>query len=140
VEQLADLARKAREDHQRLWALRAMIRVIALPGSMPDDHKLALLRRAMGMATRDEERSFALERAGAIRTVDALRFVAGHLDYPHLSPAACRAVVELAHHKDLRNPNPDAFASALRKVIATTSDTALAERAKRYLQELDAAR
>ncbi len=136
VGQLADLAQNARENHQRIWALRAMIRVSALPGTLPDDRKLALLRRAMEMAARDDERSLAIQRAGAIRTVESLRFAAAYLDHASLAPAACRAVVELAHHKELRDPNRDAFVPALRKVIAVSSDAGVVDRAKRYLQEL----
>jgi HEAT repeat protein len=136
VELLADLAGTARENHQRIWALRAMIRVSALPGLLADDRKLTLLRSAMKMATRDDERSLALQRAAAIRTVDALHFVASYLDHPRLAPDAARAVVELAHHKELRDPNREAFLPALKKVLASTSDAGLKDRAHRYLEEL----
>jgi HEAT repeat protein len=136
VEQLADLARTARENHQRIWALRAMIRVSTLPSPLPDDRKLALLRRAMDMATRDDERSLALQRAGAIRTVAALQFAAAYLDHPRLAPDACRTVVELAHHKELRDANRAEFGPALKRVIAIASDPHLQDRAKRYLEEL----
>jgi HEAT repeat protein len=136
VELLADLARTARENHQRIWALRAMIRVSALPGPLADDRKLTLLRRAMQMATRDDERALAVQRAAAIRTLDALQFVAPYLDHPRLAPDASRAVVELAHHKELRDPNREAFIPALKKVLAIASDAELKDRARRYLEEL----
>ncbi len=136
IEQLAGLAQNAREHHQRLWALRAMIRVSTLPGPLPDDRKLALLRQAMDMATRDEERALALQRAGAVRTVDSLHFVAGYLDHPALAPHACAAVVELAHHQELRGSAPGAFASALRKVLGAGSDAGVSDRARRYLEAL----
>jgi hypothetical protein len=136
VEQLLDLARSARENHQRIWALRALIRVSALPGEVSDDRKLAWLKQAMEMATRDDERSLALQRAGAIRTADSLRFAVSYLDHPSLSPDACRAVVDLAHYKELRDPNRDAFAAALKRVLALTSDQGLKDRAERYLADL----
>ena len=139
VEQLAELARKARESRQRIWTLRAMIRVSALPGPLPDDERLTLLKRAMEMAARDDERALALQRASAIRTVDALAFVVPYLEHSSLSPDACRAVVELAHHKELRDPHRNAFTPALRKVIAVTPDTELKDRANRCLEELGAA-
>jgi hypothetical protein len=130
------LARTARENHQRIWALRAMIRVSALPGGLPDDRKLALLKQAMEMAARDDERSLALQRAGAIRTADSLQFAVSYLDHPSLSPDACRAIVELAHYKELRDPNREAFAAALKRVLALTSDQGLKDRAERYLADL----
>jgi HEAT repeat protein len=136
VEQLAELARTARENHQRIWALRAMIRVSALPGGLPDDRKLALLKQAMEMAARDDERSLALQRAGAVRTADSLQFAVSYLDHPGMSPDACRAVVELAHYKELRDPNRDAFVAALKRVLALTSDQGLKDRAERYLADL----
>jgi hypothetical protein len=88
----------------------------------------------MPLAARDEDRALILERAGAVRIVDSLRFVAPCMDQPSLCEAACHAVVELAHHRGLRDPNKKEFEDALHKVLKTSKDAATQERAKRYLQ------
>jgi HEAT repeat protein len=136
IEQLADLAQTARQNHQRIWALRAMIRVSVLPGDLSDDRKLQWLRQAMEMAARDEERSLAVQRAGAIRTLPAFQFAASYLDHPKLAQDASKAIVELAHHQALRDADRDGFTSALKQVIAVTSDNEVRQRALRYLESL----
>jgi hypothetical protein len=134
AEQLLKLAKEAGESRHRIWALRAFVRVVSLPGDTPDDKRLAALKQAMPLAARDEDRALILERAGAVRIVDSLRFVAPYMDQPSLCEAACHAVVELAHHRGLRDPNKKEFEDALQKALKTSKDAATQERAKRYLQ------
>jgi hypothetical protein len=45
---------------------------------------------------------------------------------------ASESVVELAHHRNLRQPNKAEFDKALDKVIATSKDAVVVERANRY--------
>ncbi len=134
ADELLRIAKSAARDTHRQWALRAFVRVIALPSETPAAAKLALLKQALPMAARDEERGLILERAAAVRTLETLRFVTPYLDQTALAQAACKTVVELAHHKDLREPNKAEFTPALEKVIAVCKDQQLVDRAKRYLQ------
>ena len=134
ADELLRIAKSAAQDTHRQWALRAFVRVIALPSETPPAAKLALLKQAMPMAARDEDRALILERAAAVRTLETLRFVAPYLDQPALAQAACKTIVELAHHKDLREPNKAEFNPALEKVIAICKDRQLVDRAKRYRQ------
>ena len=134
ADELLRIAKSAAQDTHRQWALRAFVRVIALPSETPPAAKLALLKQAMPMAARDEDRTLILERAAAVRTLETLRFVAPYLDQPALAQAACKTIVELAHHKDLREPNKAEFNPALEKVIAVCKDRQLVDRAKRYRQ------
>ena len=83
-EQLLKLAKEAGEARHRVWALRAFVRVVSLPGDTPDAGRLAALKQAMPLATRDEDRGLILQCAGAVRIVDSLRFVAPYLDQPAL--------------------------------------------------------
>jgi HEAT repeat protein len=133
-EQLLKLAKEAPEARHRIWALRALVRVVSLPGDTPDDKRLAALKQVMPLAARDEDRALVLERAAAVRIVDSLRFVAPYMDQPALGEAACKAVVELARHRGLRDPNKQEFDAALEKVLKTSKDAGTLERAKRYLQ------
>ncbi len=134
ADELLALAESAPQPSHRLWSLRALIRVITLPAGRPREEKLAMLQRAMELATRDEERGLALERAAAVRTVETLRFVVPYFDQPALAQAASKTVVELAHHTDLREPNRAEFIAALEKVIAVCKDQQLVDRAERYRQ------
>jgi hypothetical protein len=84
------------------------------------------------MCADDRERNQLLERAKAVRTVETLRFVAPLMDRAPLSQQACATVVELAHHSGLRELHNAEFHRALDKVIATSQDATVIDRAQRY--------
>ena len=129
---LLKLAESAKDQSQRVRALRAFVRVGSLRDDRPNEERLGLLKRAMPLAGRNEDRAWILERAAAIRSVDTLRFVVGYLDNPELAQQACRTIVELAHHRDLREPNKAEFTKALDRVIQVAKDNGLVQRAKNY--------
>jgi hypothetical protein len=76
-----------------------------------------------------------LTRATTARDVETLRWVAAHLSHPTLGQAACRAVVELAHHRELVKGHRAEFMAALEKVIRTANDATLVDRARLYMQQ-----
>jgi hypothetical protein len=94
--------------------------------------KLALLQKAMGMSIRYVDRNYALQRASAIRIPETLRWVLPFVDDPHYSDQACKTIVELAHIRDLRDENKEEFHAALDKVMATSKDATVIDRARRY--------
>jgi HEAT repeat protein len=140
ADELLKLAQTAKEENHRLWALRAFIRVASLPdpkgAATTDAQKLARLQQAMALASHDEERGFVLQRAAAVRTPATLRFVLPYLDQPPLAEQAAQAVVELAHHRELRDPNKAEFKPALEKVLKISKDPGTLELARRYLQAI----
>jgi hypothetical protein len=140
ADDLLRLAQTAQQENHRLWALRAFIRVAALPDpkgtATPDAQKLARLQQAIALASRDEERGLVLERAAAVRTLATLRFVLPYLDQPPLAEQAAKAVVELAHHRELRDPNKEQFKPALEKVLKISKDPDTLDLARRYLQAM----
>jgi hypothetical protein len=93
---------------------------------------LSVMKKAMPLATRDDERRAILEGLGNIRHIETLRFVLTYLDQPALEQAACRGVIDLAHSKPLREPNKAEFESALDRIIVLCKDRGLVERAKQY--------
>jgi hypothetical protein len=107
-------------------------RVAVLRDSRSDAERLGLLKKIMTLATRDDERNLVLDRAKAVRTMDSLRFVLSYMDRPELAQRACATVVELAHYRELRDPNKADFDKALDKVIGICTDAGLVDRAKRY--------
>lgn len=132
-DRLLDLLARATDPEERELLLGTLIRIAPLPDNkLKDDEKLALLKQTMGLCRRAEDKARVLERANAIRTIETFRFVSAYLDDPVLAEPACRSVVELAHHQKLRDAHKAEFTAALDKVLRTTKDEELLERAARY--------
>ncbi len=130
---LLSLAQNASEPAQQVMAMRAYIRVISLPDQRPDTETLALLQQAMKLAEGDAEKKLIVTRAGAVRTIETLRWLVSLLDDRKFTHEASTAIVDLAHNRPLRIPNRQEFTSALKKVIATSKSRGLVDRAKQYL-------
>jgi HEAT repeat protein len=132
-DRLLGLIGSATDEEERQLLLAALIRIAPLPDNkLKDPQKLELLKQTMALCRRTEDKARVLERANAIRTIDAFRFVVPYLDDPALAEPACLSVVELAHHQKLRDANKDEFTKALDKVLVTTKNEELVERATRY--------
>jgi len=129
---LIELVKTDPHPPHRIMALRALIRVAPLPDQRSATERLNLLKQAMAMATRDEERNLALRRAAAVRIPETLRFVVPYMRQPAYAQQACQTVVELAHHRELRTPNKTEFDAALDTVMQTSKDPTVVERARRY--------
>ena len=113
----------------------ALIRVVPLPDGRPDQERLAVLKQVMELRLTDQQRAAIIKRARAIRSLDTFRFVAPYMDDPKFAQFACETVVELAHHKELRQPNKAEFNKALDKVILLSKDPEVILRAKHYLKD-----
>jgi HEAT repeat protein len=129
---LVELALTAKNPADRKLVVDALIRVAPLPDKRSDAQRLAMLERAMELASSVEQKNLILKRAPAIRSLETLRFVAPYMDQPEFSQAACKAAVGLAHHKALRQPNKAEFNKVLDKVIALSKDSKLIDEAKAY--------
>jgi HEAT repeat protein len=116
----------------RSLLLNALIRVAPLPDGRSLEARLELLQTATKLCTQDSERILILKRAPAIRSVETLRFVMKFFDQPALAAQAHEAVVELAHHRSLREPNQAEFVAALDQVLAASKDDVVLDRAQRY--------
>lgn len=130
--QLIELAQSESRRGNRIASLRALIRVAPLPDGRSDLEKLDLLKKALKMCSRDQERKLVLRRAGAVRLPETLQFLVPYLDQPAFARDACQSIVELAHHRSLREPNKTAFHQALEKVKQISTDEVVVERANRY--------
>jgi len=133
ADRLFELLAAAQTPAERDTILAALIRIAPVPeNKLNDKQKIELVQKILPLCQKDEERAKLVERVNAIRTVEAFRFVLPFLDDPKLSEPACKSVVELAHHQKLRDAHKDDFTKALDKVIATTKNPELVERATRY--------
>ncbi|MFP6694424.1 MAG: hypothetical protein VB875_15485, partial [Pirellulales bacterium] len=63
---------------------------------------------------------------------DTLDFIMSFVDDPKFTEQACYSVVELAHHRSLREPHKAEFHKALDKVIKLSKDATVIDRAERY--------
>ncbi len=118
----------------RTVLVNALIRIAPLPDKRSDAARLAMLKQAMELAQSNEQKAMVLKRAPAIRSLETLRFVAPYMDQPQFAQLACKSVVELAHHKDLRQPNKNEFDKALNRVLALSKDPEVILRANHYLK------
>ena len=104
-------------------------------------------RRAVGAAQAGDGTCSARRGAGlhptAVRRredgANSLRFILPYVDRPALAEPACEAVAELAHHRELRDPNKAEFQAALEKVQRTSKDRLILESVKRSLDEMPSA-
>lgn len=130
---LLELAGKSKDPAERDLLVGALIRIAPLPDNKLDNsQKLDLVKKTMSLCQNDEERVRLLDRVNAIRTMEAFRYLTGFLDTPTLAEPACRSVVELAHHRQLRDAHKDEVVNALDKVIGTSKNAELVARAQAY--------
>ena len=66
--------------------------------------------------------------------METLRWLVRLLDNETVAQEACRSIVDLAHHRYLRNPNRDEFVKALKRVIEVSKDASTVSRAKGYIE------
>ena len=135
AQRLIELATVAKDPADHKMLVEALIRVAPLRDKRPDKVRLAMLTKAMELASDDQEKSLVLKRAAAIYSLDTLRFVAPYMDEPQFTQTACKTVVELAHHKELRQPNKAEFNKALDKVLTLSNDPEVILRANHYLKD-----
>ncbi|MCA9215649.1 MAG: HEAT repeat domain-containing protein [Planctomycetales bacterium] len=132
ADRLIEIAKQDKhKDHQRI-ARMALLRIAPLPDGRTDQEKLELLQKGMELAASTSEKTYALKRAAAIRLIETLRWVEPYLDDEHYSQQACATIVELAHHRQLRDDNKPEFHAALDRVIELSKDKVVVDRANRY--------
>jgi hypothetical protein len=132
---LLDLLGATGDEGERRLLLGGLIRIAPLPtNGLDNEEKLALVTKTLPLCTADDERGRLLERAAAIRTVETLRFILPQLEQPEVAESAAKGVVELAHHRSLRDAHKPEFAAALARVLEVSQDPVTRDRAERYLQ------
>lgn len=137
-EDLLKLMQGEKDEKDRLRALQALVRVnTTQPSDRPSEAKVAsfnALKKAMELANRVEERRLILDGIGFIRVIETYRYVLPYLDDKEVQQSACRALVELAHSRPLREPLQAEFNKTLDRVIAVCKDKGLIDRARSYKQ------
>ena len=97
-----------------------------------DKQRLDRMKDAMKAAKTPEEQTLVINRTRTSYDVEAVRFMLPYLDQPNFAQSACETIVEIAHHREVRDPNKAEFDKILDKVIEVTKDPVVVDRAQRY--------
>jgi hypothetical protein len=129
---LLEITKQATDAAERNQAFRAFVKISSTRDNCSDRQRLNRMKLAMKIAKTPEEESFVVNRCRTAYDVETLRFVLPYIDRPQFAQLACETTVELAHHRELRDPNKAEFDKALDKVMATSKDPVVVDRAGRY--------
>ncbi len=116
-------------------ALSSLIRIAPMTDGRPDDVRLAATKKVMDLCKTEDDQNKLLRRIQNIRTVETLAYAMTFMEKPANAQAACEAIVEMAHHRGLREPNKPVFDAALDRVIVTSKDPVVIDRAQRYKKD-----
>ena len=129
---LLEITTHATDPAERSLAFQAYVKNCATRDKRKDLERLDRLKQAMKIAQTPEEQSLVINRARTAYDVESLRFVLPYVDQPKFAQLACETIVELAHHREIRDPNKAEFDKALDKVIQTSKNAVVVDRANRY--------
>jgi HEAT repeat protein len=132
ADKLLEIANKTTDVNERRLAFGGFVKISATRDKRNDGERLKRMKQAMAAAKSPEEQSLVINRCRTAYDVNSLRFVLPFADDPQFAQIACETIVELAHHREVRDPNKAEFDTALDKVIATSKDPVVVDRAGRY--------
>ena len=136
ADELLEIAKTSDVESYRIWSLRAYARVVALPSERAPQKTFEMLRDAMQLAKRTEDKVLFVSRLAAVRVPDALALLLSFVDDAELKEAAIPAVFTSA--KGLSQSHPDQAAAALKKIQPMMKDAALQQQIPKVLRDIDA--
>ncbi len=123
ADELLGIAKTGKKKSHRVWALRAYARLVALPNPRPANVTFVMLKQAMDLAERAEDKRLVLTRISAVPLPESLAFVVGYLERLDLEPEASAATARLA--ESLLGSHPEAARAAQERVRGATKDESL---------------
>jgi hypothetical protein len=133
ADKLLALVEQPKNAEERQDAFKAFVRVSSMRGDERSDaERLKRLKQAMELAKTTEEQGLVLSKLRLAYTVESMRFALSYLDQSEFTAAACEAIVELAHHREIREPHKAEFDKALDRVLMLSKDDVVKDRATRY--------
>jgi len=127
---LVNLARTASDPKFKILALRGWLRLVGQQDA-PSEKKMASLKEAASLITRDDERQLLLSALGQIPSAESLAMAVSYLTTPRLKEVACVTAVSIA--EKIVDTQPAAVAAALEQV--SPKNRRMAERAKELLAQ-----
>jgi HEAT repeat protein len=132
ADKLLEITNSATDPAERSQAFQGYVKIAATRDKRNDRQRLDRMKQAMQVAKSNEEQLLVINRCRTAYDVETLRFVLPYVDEATFDQAACDTIIELAHHREIRDPNKTEFDKALDKVIAVTKNPEVVERANRY--------
>jgi HEAT repeat protein len=127
---LANLAKTSSDAKFKILALRGWLRLVGAQDA-PPEKKMASLKEASSLITRDDERQLLLSALGQVPSVDALTMALSFLGTPRLKETACVTIINIS--EKIVGTQPAAVAAALEK--AEPKNRRTADRAKELLAQ-----
>ena len=132
AEPLLALAKAAGKTPHQVLALRGYVRLAGLHKS--NDVKLKMLREAMALTTRPDEKKRILAALGTVPTLESFEAILPHLETPALAEEAGAAAVRIAD--PVGRKNKALVRDAMAKVLAKTKNRRTRRDAQRMLGRL----
>ncbi len=132
ADKLLEIANKTTDAAERNQAFQGYVKIAATRDNRNDKQRLERMMQAMKAARTPDERLLVINRTRTAYAVESVRFVLPYLEQPEFAQLTCETIVEIAHHREVRDPNKAEFDKVLDKVIATTKDPVVVDRAQRY--------
>jgi HEAT repeat protein len=135
--ELLKLARAASRPAQQILALRGYIR-LASAAELPDPQKVGMLKEALALAKRPDEKRLVLAGLGTVRTLEALQLIAPCLDDKELQAEAGATAAKIAcpgeqGYKGLAGAE---VAAVLQKVLEVTTDANIRKQVEPHLKKI----
>ena len=132
ADKLLEIANAASDPALRKQAFQGYVKLAAARDRRSDKERLDRMQQAMKAARTPEEQELVIERARTAYSVETLRFVLPYVAQEEFAQTACETIVELAHHREIREPHKAEFGKALDQVIKVSKDAVVVDRAQRY--------
>ncbi|MBU0640307.1 MAG: HEAT repeat domain-containing protein [Planctomycetes bacterium] len=123
LEDLLDIAKNSTEQPHRVLAVWAYVRLVRLPSERGPAETLELLRTALGLAERVDEKKLVLSGVADVMHLDALRMAESFLADDSLRAEAAIATLTIA--RSLSASEPEASLAAVDKVAALEAGEAV---------------
>ena len=132
ADKLLEIATKATDPAERAQSFQGYVKISATRDKRTDRQRLDRMKQALKAAKTPDEQALVINCARTAYDVETLRFVLPFVEQQAFAQSACETIVELAHHREIRDPNKAEFDKALDKVIQTSKDAIVVDRANRY--------
>lgn len=132
TDKLAKLVASSNNPIERSLEFKSLVRLASIRDKRNDLERLSRFKEAMTLAKTPEEQTLVIDKCRSAYSLETVDFVMPFVSHDKFSEIACETIVEIAHHREVREPNKDAFDKALDRVIETASDPVVKDRAQRY--------
>jgi hypothetical protein len=113
-------------------SFQGYVKLSAVRDNRSDKERLDRMKQAMKAARTPEEQELVIDRSRTAYSVESVRFVLPYVAQEPFAETACETIVELAHHREIREPHKAEFDKALDQVIKVSKDPVVVDRAQRY--------